>query len=132
MRTKHTAPTAEDEYGGLINFLVLTKKGKEAEKVDVNVFDDTADAKLTLWGSVCSSSACWKASHKILLITRPGLYSDGKPLLSLNIDTYVDVDPLMTDAYWLRGHAQRLTKREHVNQPFPKGGVCIGSCVRWS
>ena len=130
MRTKHTAPTVGDEYGGLINFLVLTKKGKEAEKVEVNVFDDTADAKLTLWGSVCSSSVCWKASYTILLITRPGLYSGGKPLLLLNNDTYVDVDPLMTDAYWLRGHAQRLTKREHVNQPFPEGGMCIGSYFR--
>lgn len=130
MRMKHTAPTVEDEYGGLIKFLVLTKKGKEAEKVDVNVFDDTADAKLTLWGSVCPSSAYWKASYTILLITRPGLYSEGKPLLSLNTDTYVDVDPLMTDAYWLRGHAQRLTKREHVNPPFPKGSMCIDSYFR--
>ena len=36
----------------------------------------------------------------------------------------MDVDPFMIDAYWLRGHAQRLTKREHVNQPFPEGGRC--------
>ena len=26
---------------------------------------------------------------------------------------------------WLRGHAQRLTKREHVNQPFPEGGMYL-------
>ena len=93
--------------------------------MDVNVFDDTADAKLTLWGSVCSSTVDWRPSYTIFLITRPGLYGDGRPLLSLNSDTYVDVDPLMTDAYWLRGHAQRLTKREHVNQPFPEGGMCL-------
>ena len=94
--------------------------------MDVNVFDDTADAKLTLWGTLCSSPAYWKPSYTILLITRPGLYSDGRPLLSLTNDTYVDIDPCMTDAYWLRGHAQRLTKREHVNQPFPEGGMCLG------
>ena len=37
----------------------------------------------------------------------------------MNRETYVDVDPLTTDACWLRGHAERLTKREHVNQAFP-------------
>ena len=115
-----------NESNGLIDFLVVTKKGKEAEKVDVNVFDDTADAKLTLWGPLCSSPAYWKTSYTILLITRPGLHGDGRPQLSLTNDTHVDVDPCMTDAYWLRGHAQRLTKREHVNQPFPEGGMYIG------
>ena len=39
----------------------------------------------------------------------------------MNRETYVDVDPLMTDASWLRGHAERLTKHEHVNQAFPDG-----------
>ena len=114
-----------NKVGWLTPSLVVTKKGKEAEKVDVNVFDDTADAKLTLWGALCSSPAYWKASYTILLITRPGLYGDGRPLLSLTSDTCVDVDPCMTDAYWLRGHAQGLTKREHVNQPFPEGGMCL-------
>ena len=93
--------------------------------MDVNVFDDTADAKLTLWGPLCSSPAYWIPSYTILLITRPGFHDEGRPLLSLNSDTYVDVDPCMTDAYWLRGHAQWLTKREHVNQPFPEGGMCL-------
>ena len=44
-------------------------------------------------------------------------------MLSLTNSTHVDVDPCMIDAYWLRGYAQRLTKREHVNQPFPEGGT---------
>lgn len=35
----------------------------------------------------------------------------------------MDVDPCMEDAYWLRGHAERLVKREHVNQPFPEDGA---------
>lgn len=124
MRTKQPALLGEIKYGGLIDSLVVTKKGKEAEKVDVNVFDDTADVKLILWGSLCFSTAFWKPSNTILFITRPGLYGEGKPQLSLTNDTYVDVDPCMTDAYWLRGHAQRLTKREHVNQAFPAGGMC--------
>ena len=33
----------------------------------------------------------------------------------------------MDDAYWLRGHAQRLTKRDHVNEPFPDGGARLSS-----
>ena len=111
-------------------FQVVTKRGTEAEKLDVNVFDDTADAKLTLWGPLCSSSAYWKTSYTILLITRPGLNGDGRPILSLTDNTYVDVDPCMIDAYWLRGHAQGLTKREHVNQPFPEGGMCLGPWLR--
>lgn len=125
------APTREYECSGLISFPVVTKKGKDAEKVDVNVFDDTADAKFTLWGPLCSSPSNWKTSYTILLITRPGFYGEGRPLLSLTDNTHVDVDPCMTDAYWLRGHAQRLTKREHVNQPFPEGGVCSSLRARW-
>ena len=115
----------KSEYGGLITSLVVTKKGKEAEKVDVNVFDDTADVKIILWGSLCFSAAFWKPSNTILLVTRPGLYGEGRPLLLLTNDTCVDVDPCMTDANWLRSHAQRMTKREHVNQPFPAGGMCL-------
>ena len=121
------ASTPKDELVQEADFalLVVTKKGKEAERVDVNVFDDTADAKLTLWGPLCSSPAYWKTSYTILLITRPGLYGEGRPLLSLTNNTHVDVDPCMTDAYWLRGHAQRLTRREHVNPPFPEGGMYL-------
>lgn len=126
----YPALTKEDERNRLTDFLVITKKGKEAEKVEVHVFDDSADAKLTLWGALCSSPAYWKTSYTILLITRPGLYGDGRSLLSLNNDTHVDVDPCMTDAYWLRGHAQKLTKREHVNQPFPEGGMCLARWMR--
>lgn len=121
-------PVREDEYGGLTSSLVVSKKGKEAERVDVNVFDDTADAKLTLWGPLCSSPAYWKTSYTILLITRPGLYGEGRPVLSLTNNTHVDVDPILNDAFWLRGHAESSTKREHVNPPFPEGGMCL---IQW-
>ena len=126
----YPASMREGRYRWLTDFIVTTKKGTEAEKVDVNVFDDTADAKLTLWGAHCSSPAYWKPSYTILLITRPGFSSDGKQELTLLNDTYVDVDPCMTDAYWLRGHAQRLTKREHVNQPYPEGGMYLDRLSR--
>lgn len=99
---------------------VTTKKGNPAEKVDVNIFDDTAEATLTLWGRVAASASLWKASDTILLLSNPCFKGDRKPTLSIGTETHVDVDPHMSDAYWLRGFAQRLTKREHVNQPFPE------------
>ena len=34
-----------------------------------------------------------------------------------------DVDPMISDAFWLRGYAQRMTKREHINPPFPDDGI---------
>lgn len=104
---------------------VTTKKGTQAEKIDVTVFDDTADATLTLWGCTAASAAPWKASYTILLLSYPGFKNDRRPTLSLNQDTHVEVDPLTTEAHWLRGHAQRLTKREHVNLPFPEDGIII-------
>lgn len=111
-------------WAGLIMmwYAVATKKGGQAEKVDVNVFDDTADATLTLWGAMCGSSAAWRPSYTVLLISQPLFRGDWRPNIGLKPGTHVDVDPLINDAIWLRGHAQRLTKREHVNQAFPDGG----------
>ncbi len=60
-------------------------------------------------------------------MTNPSFRGDRRPTLSLSQGTHVDVDPSMDDAYWLRGHAQRLTKREHVNEPFPDGGSRLNS-----
>lgn len=39
--------------------------------------------------------------------------------LSLTANTRLDINPDMSDALWLRSLAQRLTKKEHVNPPFP-------------
>lgn len=97
-----------------------TKAGYKAEKVDVNVFDDTSEATLTLWGCITSSASSWKVSHTILLLTNPGFKDDRRAMISLTTGTHVDVDPCMADAVWLREFAQRLTMREHVNQPFPE------------
>ena len=101
---------------------VTTKKGNPAEKVDANVFDDTSEATLTLWGRVAPSASTWKASDTILLLSNPGFKDDWKPRLSIGPETHIDVNPHMNDAYWLRGFAQRLTRREHVNPPFPEDG----------
>lgn len=106
----------------IVSILVTTKKGNPTEKVDINVFDDTSEATLTLWGCVSTSAAAWKPSHTILLIFSPASTVNGRVWLSLRRGTQVDVDPCMADADWLRGFAQRLVKRDHVNEPFPEGG----------
>ncbi|MCJ1432732.1 hypothetical protein MMC27_002089 [Xylographa pallens] len=96
------------------------KKGNPIEKVDVNVFDDTSQATLTLWNHVTDSAASWRPSHTILLITSAAFRDGGKPGISMTSTTQVEVDPDMRDAEWLRVFAQRMTKKEHVNQPFPE------------
>ncbi|KAF2199677.1 hypothetical protein GQ43DRAFT_375678 [Delitschia confertaspora ATCC 74209] len=98
-----------------------TKKGGECENVHVGIFDDTAEATLTLWGPMTASVSSWRPSHTILLISNPGWKIDRKTWLSLNANTRIDIDPEFNDAVWLRFFAQRLTKKEHINPPFPEG-----------
>lgn len=93
------------------------------EKLDVNVFDDTCQATLTLWNRLCPSASAWKPSHTLLLITNAAFRSDGKPTINITATTQIEVDPEMRDGEWLRRFAQRLTKREHVNLPFPEDGL---------
>lgn len=103
--------------------LVTTKKGYSVEKIDINVFDHTSEATLTLWGSVTTSASTWQASQTILLLTNAGFREGQRNTISIEGKTHVDVDPCMTDASWLQDHAQRLIKREHVNLPFPRSGM---------
>ena len=113
----------------MTDWRVVTKKnGTQAKKVDVHVFDDTGDCMLALWECTASSAGYWNPSHTILLITNAEFKFLQRPTLSLNNETHVDVDPAMTDAEWLREYAQRLTKRECVNQTFPEGGKSHWSC----
>ena len=101
---------------------VTTKKGDQVENVTVGVFDDTLDATLQLWNSAAASASSWKPSNTVLLLSNPGFKSQGRPIITVEQKTYVEVDPSMADAFWLRNFGQSLTKREHVNPPFPKDG----------
>ena len=58
----------------------------------------------------------------MLLLTKPGLKAQGKPVVTIEEKTQVEVDPFIADAIWLRNFCQSLTKRGHVNQVFPEGG----------
>ena len=90
--------------------------------MNIGVFDDTADVSLTLWGATLASVDPWQPSSTILLVTNPSLRPDRTPTISLVATTYVDIDPNIPDADYVRRYAQSLTKRDHVNPPFPKGG----------
>lgn len=52
----------------LKSVLVKSKKGGESEVIDVNIFDNTIEATLTLWASTTFSASTWKPSETILLI----------------------------------------------------------------
>jgi hypothetical protein len=98
---------------------VTNKKGTVNELINVGIFDDTAEASLTLWGSSIFSAAPWKPSITVLLLSNPGWRIDRRAWISLTSNTIVDVDPALADTNWLRTFAQRMTRREHVNPPFP-------------
>lgn len=93
------------------------------ECVNVNIFDDTADAGLTLWGNVTASTSAWKPSETVLLLMNPGWRIDRRAWISLTANTLVDVDPCISDADWLRKFTQRLTRRECVQPVWPEKGL---------
>ncbi|KAL8794224.1 MAG: hypothetical protein Q9195_003178 [Heterodermia aff. obscurata] len=99
---------------------VTTKRGYQAEKVDIGVFDETFHATLQLWFCLAASASHWKPSNTILLLQNPGLRGQWKPIITVEPKTCVEVDPPITDATWLRGYGQSLVKREHVNPGFPE------------
>ncbi|KAF2873590.1 hypothetical protein BDV95DRAFT_540811 [Massariosphaeria phaeospora] len=95
------------------------KNGTTSDLMSILVFDDTAEASLTLYGSICTSASSWQPSSTILLLSHPGWRIDRLAKLSLTANTRVDIDPDIADARWLRALAHRLNKKEHVNPSFP-------------
>ena len=115
-------------FGDLRNLLLIKKvtfqknaQDKVADIQEIVVFDDTFEAVLSLWEDMIDSATVWKPSSTILLITNPGWKEakKGNGKLYINPNTYTDVDPDMYDASWLRNHALRMARKEHVNPPFP-------------
>ncbi|KAH0559786.1 hypothetical protein GP486_003702 [Trichoglossum hirsutum] len=114
-------PLGHHEGQPLAGLMTLQNFIDGGEKVDVGIFDDTAEASLVLWGPIGASVAPWRASQTILLLTSPGFKIERRPQLSVTSMTHIDIDPLVRDAEWLRRAAQRLTKRESVNPAVPEG-----------
>jgi hypothetical protein len=97
----------------------MNRNGTTSELLSLGIFDDTADASLTLYGPLSDSAALFTPSQTILLISNPGWRIEKTAKLSLNGNSRLDIDPNIGDAQRLRSLAQRLTKKEHVNPTFP-------------
>jgi hypothetical protein len=66
------------------------------------------------------STSSWKPPETVLLISRPGWRTQRQTWLSVTTYTTVEVDPdLIPDAAWLKNFVQRMTRRDHLNPPFP-------------
>nr|OQO23654.1 hypothetical protein B0A51_11339 [Rachicladosporium sp. CCFEE 5018] len=132
----------------VVKSLVERKDTSVVENMNVVVHDDTAEAALGLWGTVCCSPGTtlsaaptegvaaetlstnpdaakaaepWKPGETVLLLQAPGSKLGRFTYLNLRSTTLVDVDPAMKDAVWLRNWALRQKCREAVNPPFPRG-----------
>jgi hypothetical protein len=97
----------------------MNRNGTTSELISLGIFDSTADASLTLYSSLCESASSFTPSKTILLISNPGWRIEKSAKLSLNANSRLDIDPDTGDARRLRSLAHRLTKKEHVNPPFP-------------
>ncbi|KAF2438559.1 hypothetical protein P171DRAFT_371527 [Karstenula rhodostoma CBS 690.94] len=95
------------------------KNGTTSDLITAIVLDNSSEGYLTLYGSVSGSATAWKPYETVLLIADPGWRIDKTAKLSLNANTQVFIDPTIAEARYLRALAQRLTKKEHVNPPFP-------------
>ncbi|OQO09850.1 hypothetical protein B0A48_04202 [Cryoendolithus antarcticus] len=132
----------------VVKSLVERKDTSVVDNMNVVVHDDTAEAILGLWGTVCCSPGTtlstaptngatedtlstnpdvaktaepWKPGETVLLLQAPGFKLGSFTYLNLTSTTLIDVDPAMKDAVWLRNWALRQKYREAVNPPFPKG-----------
>lgn len=109
------------------------------ENINVHVEDDTAEAILGLWGTAASSPLGhatsgkdttnpdavafrqgWRAGATVLLLQSPGWKIGRTTYLSLTSSTFVDIDPNIPDADWLRRWSLRQKSREAINPPFPE------------
>jgi hypothetical protein len=97
----------------------MNRNGTTSELISLGIFDDTSDGLLTLYSSMCDSASLFVPSKTVLLISNPGWRIEKMAKLTLSGNSRIDVDPDMGDARRLRALAQRLTKKEHVNPPFP-------------
>lgn len=109
---------------------VMNRNGTTSELVSVGIFDNTSDAILTLYASLCSSASILIPSQTILLISNPGWRIDKTAKLSLNANSRVDINPDLGDARRLRALAQRMTKKQHVNPPFPIEPEALQAMIR--
>ena len=109
----------------LINQVNFKKNSKDhaVDTLEVMVFDDTREVIMSLWEDLINSAFLWTPSRTILLLTNPG-WKEGKlGKVLVNSNTFIDIDPDLYEAEWLRNRAQGMAKRAHVNPPYPDQGT---------
>lgn len=72
-----------------------------------------------LWDIATISAGYWTPSQTVLLITNASFSADRGPTVSLGNNTLVDVDPAIAQTRTIRRFAEDLTRKKHVNPPFP-------------
>lgn len=121
-RGSAVCPTALFSFESLTPFLTredINRNGTTSELLTLGIFDDTANACLTLYSGLCDSASSLQPCKTVLLISNPGWRIEKSAKLSLNANSRIDVDPDIGDARRLRALAQRLAKKEHINPAFP-------------
>lgn len=89
------------------------------ERVEVGIADESGEAILVLYDVMMRSALTWTRNSTILLITNAN-WKDTGCRVFVNAMTFIEVDPDIVEADWLRKHA--LNTAVYVNQPFPEGG----------
>lgn len=107
---------------GATKKLTIAKTGNECELMDVIVFDDTAEVRMTFWNELIESAREWVPGVTVLLVSSPGykLGYANKGCITIQYNTMIDVEPRFDGAEWLRRHATSLTKKESLILDIPE------------
>ena len=102
----------------------------DVEFVDIDLHDETGSCVLRLWEDKINSTKHagfhWKPNETILLITNPTRFEKkvGKQRTvysGIGNSTLVEINPVFSDADWLRRWVSSGVKRERVGIPVPVG-----------
>lgn len=107
---------------GATRKLKVVKTGNECEIMDVIVFDDTAEVRMTFWNELIESAREWVPGVTVLLVSNPGykLGYGNKGCVSILFSTMIDVEPRFDGAEWLRRYAAAQRTRESVVLEVPE------------
>lgn len=88
------------------------------ERVEVGISDESGEAILVLYDIMMRSALNWTPNSTVLLISNANWKTGSR--VFVNAMTFIEVDPDIVEADWLRKYARNTAV--YVNQPFPEGG----------
>lgn len=103
------------------------KKEGTLDLIQVGIYDDTASCIFTLWEDKIPSAKLWVPTQTVLLISQPwsrindstNRLTEDHLQLGIGYSTFVDVDPDIPEAAWLRTKIQDMARKASVIIPFP-------------